>query len=112
MTLKSLAVKSEPSDLPLKGPATTSLGFEAIFGQPKYKRNFFERVFTDIRPKEDRDGYHLIIHDPFTVASHASVNIHTLPNRSVEYFIDPKIVSHDESLADFSPDEFVIFSFC
>lgn len=107
--LYNYAAKNESNELeyPLKGPVSTLFGFDGKFDRPKFKRVFFERVITDVRPKDDRDGYHLIIHDPYTVASDASLNIQTVTNRSVRYLIDPKIVSFDESLADYDPQEFV-----
>ena len=94
-------------EYPLKGPLSTLFGFKANFDQPNVKRTFFDRVITDVRPRDDRDGYHLIFHDPYTVASDASLNIQTVTNRTVQYLIDPKIVSFDESLADYEPKEFV-----
>lgn len=111
--LYNYAPKKQSYELeyPLKGPVSTMFGFSGKFDQPKFKRNLFERVITDVRPKDDRDGYHLIFHDPYTIASDASLNIQTATNRSVQYLIDPKIVSFDESLADYDPQEFVEKSF-
>lgn len=67
--------------------------------------NFFTYVLEDVRPKEEFEGWHLIVHDPFVVPSDASTRIQTLPNRTVEYFIDPKIIRLDETLAQQDPEE-------
>lgn len=67
--------------------------------------NMFQFVIKDVRPKDDRDGFHMIIHDPFVVPSDASVNFYTLSNRTVEIFIKPKIVKLDESLMDYAPEK-------
>jgi hypothetical protein len=62
-------------------------------------------VLKDMRPKEDRDGHHMIIHDPFEVPSERSLNFFTMPNRTVQYLINPKIVKMDESLKELDPEE-------
>jgi hypothetical protein len=66
---------------------------------------FWDFVIYKTKPEEDRDGFHFIFHDPFVVASEDSVNIFTLPNRTTEYFINPRISYLDESLVDFDPEE-------
>jgi hypothetical protein len=48
----------------------------------------------------------MIIHDPFEIPSERSLNFFTMPNRSVEYLINPKIVQMDDSLKNFEPKEY------
>jgi hypothetical protein len=59
----------------------------------------------DIRPKEDRDGHHMIIHDPYEIPSGKSYNFFTMPNRTVQYLINPMIMQMDDSLKNFDPQE-------
>jgi hypothetical protein len=48
----------------------------------------------------------MIIHDPFEIPSERSLNFFTMPNRTVEYLINPKIVQMDDSLKNFKPEEY------
>jgi hypothetical protein len=90
---------------PVKGPKHHEAGLEAYLAQPKVKYSELVHVLSDVRPKEDRDGFHLIIHDPFEVPSDKSVNIFTLANQTVEYFIKPKIISFDDTFKSYDLEE-------
>ena len=94
-----------PLKYPVKGSKVNGLGFKASFQQSKVRTSEDIIIFPDIRPREDRDGHHLIIHDPFEIPSGKSVNIFTLANRSTEYLIDPKITSFHETLEDYKLKE-------
>jgi hypothetical protein len=98
-------VGDDQLNYPVKGPKHHEIGFEADLDQPKVKFSRLVRFITDVRPKEDRDGYHLIIHDPFEIPSDNSVNIFTMANRTVEYFINPKIISFDETFRSYDLEE-------
>jgi hypothetical protein len=90
---------------PLKGPKFHKLGFDGSFRQQKYPISHISRILTDVRPKDARDGFHLIIHDPYEIPSDRSVNFYTLANQTVEYLIDPKITSIDDTLRSYDPEE-------
>jgi hypothetical protein len=96
-------------DYPVKGSPNTNIGFYGNFAQKKMESLTYEEtdsiVLTDIRPKDDRDGFHLIIHDPYEIPSDRSVNFYTLANQTVEYLIDPKITSIDDTLRSYDPEE-------
>jgi hypothetical protein len=95
----------EELEYPVKGPRSNKHGFQGTFDQPKVKVSDSVIVFTDIRPKEVRDGFHLIIHDPYEIPSEKSVNVFTLTNQTVEFLINPKIVSFDETLRTYEFEE-------
>lgn len=106
----------KPKEYPLRGPANENLGLIGDFRQRKFKqsdRSDDEEQFTsvnsilitDVRPKEDRDGIHMIIHDPFELPSAKSENFFTAGNRKVSYLVAPKITSIDESLGNYEPKE-------
>jgi hypothetical protein len=91
-------------DYPLKTP-NVNLGLRARFQQKKYESRYSDLLLKDVRPFDDKDGYSLIIHDPFEIPSASSFHTYTLPNRTVEYLIVPKITSFEESLAEYGADE-------
>jgi hypothetical protein len=91
-------------DYPVKRSKQFKLGFSGQFAQPRIAASEGFVIFTDIRPKDPRDGYHLIIHDPYEIPSDRSANFYTLPNRTTEYFIVPKISSIDDSLEGYDPE--------
>jgi hypothetical protein len=103
----------EQLDYPVKGPKNSNLGFFGLFKTLDFQRsddeqikyNAHQTVHTDVRPKEDRDGIHMIIHDPYDVASDKSVNFFTMNNQDVEYLIAPKIVMIDETLEGYDLKE-------
>lgn len=98
-------IGDEPLKYPVKGPRFHELGLKGIFDQPKVKFMKTVSIITDIRPKEDRDGYHLIIHDPYEIPTDKSVNVFTLANQTVEYLISPKVISFDKTLRKYSLEE-------
>lgn len=88
-------------DYPVKGPKFHKHGFEGNFEQPEVKITELVNFFTDIRPTEHRDGFNLIIHDPYEVPSDQSKNIFTMANQTVEYLINPIFVTFDEEFRTF-----------
>jgi hypothetical protein len=103
-------------DYPVKGPVNSNLGFFGIFKTLKLQRSNDDQAdqvknhvhqiaLIDVRPKEDREGIQMIIHDPYNVASDKSVNFFTLNNQEVDYLIAPKIVMIDETLEGYDLKE-------
>jgi hypothetical protein len=95
---------SKQLDYPVK-TLSSSLGLNGQFKQPKYKRTDIDYVVTDSRPFVPFDGYHFIIHDPLEVPSDSSTHFYTMPNRTTEYLINPKIMTFERSLKIFELDE-------
>jgi hypothetical protein len=98
-------VNTEQLEYPVKGPKVINLGLHAEFDYAKEVLDELTAVLKVIRPKEDRDGHHMIIHDPFEIPSEKSWNFFTMPNRTVEYLINPIILQMDDSLKKFKPRE-------
>jgi hypothetical protein len=92
-------------DYPVKGPKVINVGLHAEFDYTKIMVDELTSVLMDIRPKEDRDGHHMIIHDPYEIPSGKSYNFFTMPNRTVQYLINPMIMQMDDSLKNFDPQE-------
>jgi hypothetical protein len=102
----------EQLDYPVKGPENSNLRFIGSFTTLKLQQdedqtNYNGRkiAIKDAIPKEDREGIHMIIHDPYDVASDKSVNFFTMENQVVEYLIAPKIVMIDETLEGYDLKE-------
>lgn len=108
-------LQEESFEYPLKGSENAQHGFHGDFRGKKLLRDNVngehefqisnEIIITDVRPKDDRDGVHMIIHDPFELPSDKSKNFYTMGNRMVQYLIVPKISKIDETLEDYDPEE-------
>jgi hypothetical protein len=95
---------SIPLEIPLKTPSS-KLGLRCRFALKSIQNSEYDLILEDVRPKEDQNGYQLIIHDPFEMPSHHSFNTYTQANTTIDYFIVPKITSFDKSLAAYGADK-------
>lgn len=77
-----------------------------LFSGPyQYRASMFSNIYEDIHPSEIKDGFTLIFHDPFEVPTESSVQVQTLPNRKINFLVTPELISVDESLFAYSPEE-------
>lgn len=60
-------------------------------------------LFANIHASQVKDGFSLLIHDPFEVPSDDSVHVQTVTNQTINFLVTPEVIQIDESLMDFEP---------
>jgi hypothetical protein len=97
--------KREQLEYPLKGPKN-GVGLESVFRIKQYiKRRFNTYIFNETKPDETRNGFQLMVHDPFEVLSDDAVHLFAVTSETFNYNVVPIVSSYDETLVDFTPEE-------
>jgi acid-sensing ion channel, other len=97
--LRGFKAESIPKqlDYPLKGPKN-GFGLDCKFGAD-------EKANMETIPDENRYGFKLMVHHPFEVVSADAIHLFTVPSETLHFNIVPEVLSYDESLLDFTPEE-------
>lgn len=103
--LQVRGLKNYPVDYPLKG-SKNGLGLKCSFEMLQYINDTMDvNIFNETMPFESRDGFQLMVHDPFEVISESAVNFFAPTGEIFHFHVEPEITSFDESFVDFTPEE-------
>lgn len=75
------------------------------FHRHKDESGPYNILLKDVRPKEDIEGYHFIIHDTYVIPSKSSYNFNSIMGKFTRYLIDPQVIGFEESIRDVDQDE-------
>lgn len=93
----------EPLDYPLKGPPS-SLGIYMELSFEQSRGHGLENVYEDVHSSHVKDGFQLLIYEPFDVPSKDSVEVQALNHQSATFLVTPKITQIEDSMLQLDLD--------
>jgi hypothetical protein len=91
-------------EYPLKGPKN-GWGLSGEFGTTRDIDSKTVYIMNKTSPDETRNGFQLMLHDPFEVVSDEAVQLFPVCHKVNDYSIKPEVFGYDESLLAFTPEE-------
>lgn len=107
--MQDIRKRNETLTYPLKGPKNM-IGLKGNM-RLKLDRNVSETegvniyVFKEMRPIDDREGYHLKFHGPFEIVSNHAIDFFTHSEEIINFEVTPEMSSFDDTLVDLSTEE-------
>lgn len=94
----------EHLDYPLKGPLGGS-GLYVYINPRQWRVDGVEILFTDVHSSQIKDGFEVLIHEPFEVPSKDSVEVQALSHQTITFLVTPEITQIEDSMKQLNPDE-------
>lgn len=95
----------EQLQYPLKG-SKNGLGLKCEFRMLHFiNQKAGINVFNETRPHESRNGFQLMVHDPFEVLSKDASHLFAVASKTSFFNVVPEILGFDDSLTDLTPEE-------
>jgi Amiloride-sensitive sodium channel len=95
----------EQLQYPVKGPKN-GIGLVCLFRMLHFINKKIDiNILNETRPVENRDGFQLMVHDPFEVLSENAVHLFAVAQNTLFFKVIPEIMGFDDSLVDLTPEE-------
>lgn len=95
---------NESVNYPLVGPKNQKgllCKMSTVIDRKFRKKNYWnEYMFQEMRPVDDRDGFHLMFHGPFEIVSNHAVEFYSHTNETVKFEVIPEFYSYDDTFVD------------